>query len=261
MSARVAALPMYDLDRDAVQAWWDALAGAFRDEGLTEVPSSLAWPDDLEAHWRHPRLLLGQTCGHPLATRLRAAVQVVGAMRYGAPGCQGIGYVSRLVVRRSDGGRALADFEGRTAAVNDLGSYSGHVALRRAVQAAGGSSPFFGATLLTGAHRASLQAVRSGAADIAAVDCVTVALVARHAPGLLDGLAILGSTPLAPGLPLITSGRTPAGELAALQRGLARAVADPALAAVRGALFIEGFEPVPAARWVAAVGSPGSAGR
>lgn len=248
LPTRPAALPMYDLQPDAVQGWWQGLAAALRREGVAEVPDRLTWPDDLEAHWLQPQLLLSQTCGHPLVTRLWDAVQVVGAMRYAAPGCEGIHYRSLLVAREGEAG-GLAALAGRVAAVNDPGSYSGCIALRRAVTALGGDERFFGRTIFTGSHRASLAAVRQGAADMAAIDAVTYALIQRHQPALLQGLQVIGRTPLAPGLPLITALQTPAQEVQALQRGLQAACADPRLAAERRALLIEGFGAVPASAW------------
>ena len=47
--------------------------------------------------------------------------------------------------------------------------------------------------------------VQSGAADVAAIDCVTYALATRHAPQLAAGLRVLQRTVSAPGLPLIAS--------------------------------------------------------
>ena len=255
---RLASLPMYDLPRQAVQAWWQGIAGALQAEGLAGVPDTPDWPADLPAHWLHPRLLLSQACGHPLVTTLQGQVQVVGAMRYAAPGCEGTRYCSLLVVRDgealpAEGLQALAGWSGRVAAVNDAGSFSGGVALRRAVQSVAGLSPpaFFGRLLFTGSHRASLAAVREGRADIAAIDAVTHALVARHQPALLHGLQVLARTASAPGLPLITALGTSPQELAVLRRALQAACAAPHLAAARQALLVDGFEPLGAEAWPA----------
>lgn len=258
MPQRPASLPMYDLPPQAVQAWWQGIAIALHAEGLAGVPVAPDRPADLPAHWLHPRLLLSQACGHPLVTMLHGRVQVVGAMRYAAPGCEGTRYCSLLVVRDGDttpgaGLQALAAWAGRVAAVNDAGSYSGWVALRRAVQSVAGrpAQDFFSRLPSTGSHRASLMAVREGWADIAAIDAVTHALVARHQPALLQGLQVLGRTPPAPGLPLITALATPPDELAALRRALQSACAAPQLAAVRNDLLIDGFEPLGAEAWPA----------
>ena len=240
---------MYDADRNAVQAWWRGLAAAMREQGLRGVPDVAEWPADLDRHWHEPALLVSQTCGYPLVTRLAAVVQVVGAIRYTAPGCSGLEYRSELVVRADDPGACLDDFRGRVAAYNDRASQSGYHALRALVAPPAKAGRFFERTVESGSHRASLALVRSGQADIAAIDCTSLAGFRRHAGELLDGLRVIGHTASAPGLPLITAAATLAEELAALRRALAAAVADPALAGVREALFIGGFEPVTAAAW------------
>ena len=109
---------------------------------------------------------------------------------------------------------------------------------------------FFAAEVTSGSHRGSLTLLQDGRADIAAIDCVSLAGLQRCAPELLAGLKVIGSTASAPGLPLVTSIHTSEAELAALRRALATASTDPELADVREALFIDGFEVVPAVAWV-----------
>lgn len=246
---RPASLPMYDADRVAVQAWWQGLARAMRAEGIDGVPHAPVWPGDLDSHWCDPRLLLSQTCGYPLVTRLANVVQVVGAFRYTAPGCSGIHYRSELLVRNDDPGCRIEDFRGRIAAFNDPQSHSGCHALRARVAPLARAGRFFAGSVESGSHRGSLALLRAGQADIAAIDCVSLAAFRRKAPELLEGLRVIGSTASAPGLPLITAAATTPGELGALRRALTAASADPALSDVREALFIAGFEVVPQAAW------------
>jgi ABC-type phosphate/phosphonate transport system substrate-binding protein len=272
---RPASLPMYDADPVAVGAWWHAIADALRAESVAGVPDAIAWPDDLDAHWRDPSLLLSQTCGYPFVTRLSDVVQVVGAFRYTAPGASGIQYRSALLAREGDAGLELADFRGRRVALNALDSYSGWHALRASLAALDGiggdgrrdgdgdgrshahdDSPpprddggFFRDRLVTGSHRASLIAVQASNADLAAIDCITLAGLRRHAPHLLAGLSIIGHTDPAPGLPLVTARRTSAEDLAALRRALDAVSHDPLLADVRDALFIGGFVAAPSSAW------------
>lgn len=248
MTVRVAAMPMYDADRDAVEAWWQGIARALRTAGLRDLPQRLAWPADLDAHWRDPALLLSQTCGLPLVTTLAGKVQVVGAFRYTAPGCAGIGYRSDLVARDDDAD-TIEGFRGRTAAVNGFDSHSGANALRGHVAPLAHGGAFFGRWLATGSHPGSLAALRAGTADLAAIDCITLAGLHRRLPQALRGLRRIGATAVAPGLPLVTAAATPARELAALRRALAAACTDPALAATRAALFIGGFEVAAAPAW------------
>ena len=64
---------------------------------------------------------------------------------------------------------------------------------------------FFGRVDVSGSHFASMGMLQSGLADVAAIDCVTYALAARHAPRRVKGLRVLQYTASAPGLPLIAS--------------------------------------------------------
>jgi ABC-type phosphate/phosphonate transport system substrate-binding protein len=248
MTSRIAALPMYDADRAAVQAWWHGVAELLRAQGLDGVPAQAVWPQDLHAHWLDPRLLLSQSCGHPLVTTLAGRVQVVGAFRYSAPGCEGLNYSSEIVVR-SDDAEAIEAYRGRVAAVNAHDSHSGAYALRAHVALHAVNGAFFGRYRVTGSHRRSLDAVRSGDADLAAIDNITLAGLQRAAPDCLRGLKVIASTEAVTGLPLITAAATLPSDVIALRRALASACAAPALADARSALFIAGFEPVDATAW------------
>ncbi len=239
---RVAALPMYGVDRLAVERFWDALASALREGGVTRVPERLDWPDDLPRHWRDPNLLLSQTCGYPLVEGLDAAVRVVGTFRYDADGAEGTGYRSLVVVRDSDSARALTDLQGRAVAYNGRDSHSGTNALRALVAPLATGGRFFGRTVESGAHRRSIDFVRDGHADVAAIDCVSFALIARHEPEAVAGLRVLARTAPAPGLPLVTARTTSEDELERIRRGIERVLADPKLRDARTALLIAGFE-------------------
>ena len=246
----LASLPMYDADRPAVERLWRAVAGRLRRDGVDDVPEALCWPGDgLDAHWLHPGLLLSQTCGYPIVDHLRGRVQLVGTFRYAVAGCEGIRYSSRLVVREDDPGRDIADFRGRTAAYNAANSQSGYHALLALVAPLAEDGRFFGRAVASGAHARSIELVRSGAADIAAIDCISYACIARVRPRSLAGLRVIGSTGAAPGLPLVTAAATPPDTLAALRRALADLFDDPALDGLRAALFLEGFEVVPPAAY------------
>jgi len=245
---RVASLPMYDADPEAVDAWWRAISRALRARGVAAVPEALERPRELDAHWRDPRLLLSQTCGFPLVTSLSRKVQVVGAFLYTAPGCAGFEYRSELVARIDDAD-AIEGFRGRVAAINSPDSHSGCNALRGLVAPLARDGAFFGTELFTGSHRRSLFAVQSGLADIAAIDCVSLAALRRRDPALFRGLREVGSTASTPGLPLITSATTPPAELAALRAALGAACSDATAANARDALFIGGFESLSAAAW------------
>jgi ABC-type phosphate/phosphonate transport system substrate-binding protein len=229
---------MYDPAPGALDRFWLVLRDAMRREGLAGVPEDLAWPRDLDAHWRDPALLLTQTCGHPFATALRNAVQLVGTPRYAAEGCEGPSYRSFVVVRAGDPAGSLADLRGRRAAINMIGSHSGWNALRAMAAPLARAGQFFASVLETGSHHGSMRAVATGEADVAAIDCVSFALARRNRPELTAPLRILAQTGLAPGLPFITSRRTSPDDLARLRAALASACADP----IARDVLIDGFD-------------------
>ncbi|WP_237832693.1 phosphate/phosphite/phosphonate ABC transporter substrate-binding protein [Obesumbacterium proteus] len=236
-------LPMYGINRDDVELLWQGLSRWLAQEGEADLPPHLCWPDDLYAHWQQPDLLLSQTCGYPLQETLSAKVDVVGVFRYRAPGCEGNDYRSFLVARKQDAGADIGSFLGRKAAYNSEDSQSGYNALRSVIVPLAHHGRFFASTLQTGSHRASLLAIKQGDADIAAIDCVTLALLQKAEPQCLSGLKIIGETPPAPGLPLITAAGNET-RLLRLRRALKKMVEDPSMAAVRSRLLISGFSPI-----------------
>ena len=103
---------------------------------------------------------------------------------------------------------------------------------------------FFSGVNFSGSHRQSLLGLQQGAGDIAAIDCVSWALLARHEPAVLEGLCVIGQTPSAPGLPLITGPQTTAQTLAGLRAALRQLVSDAQYRERCDAQFICGFSPV-----------------
>ena len=234
-------LPMYAMPPEARAAFWAALRLHLRAAGLDDVPEALSRPDDLEAHWRAPDLLLSQTCGYPLTHVLNGHVRYVGTPSYHVEGCTGPSYRSVIVARLGDAATPLAGFRGATAAFNSADSHSGMNILRFHVSLLAAGPSFFGATLETGSHRASVEAVREGRADIAAIDAVTWTLLGRADLAAVAGLGVAMQTAEAPGLPFITAGTTSDARVAQLRAGLAATFADPDLAATRADLLLDAF--------------------
>jgi len=241
------ALPMYTLgDADAANALlWSAIVARLVARGVQDVPDRLEHPQDLDGLWRHPDLLLAQTCGYPLRTRLRDAVQLVGTPLYSAEGCVGSSYRSAIVVPTESGFRSLLDIRGRVASVNAFDSHSGMNAFRATIADVAGGTHFFGSVIESGSHERSLELVGSGEADCAAIDCVTLGLVARFRPDLRARVRILCWTMAAPTLPFITSRRTGSWTLAQLRAALQQVAVDPDLREVRQALLLTGFTVLP----------------
>jgi ABC-type phosphate/phosphonate transport system substrate-binding protein len=145
-------------------------------------------------------------------------------------------------VRQTDVTAALQDFAGRTVAYNSTDSQSGYNSLRALIAPLAIQGRFFGAHVETGGHLRSIDSVREGQADMAAIDCVTLAGVTRYQPERLQGLAIWGETAAYPGLPLVTSATTPAREVSHLRESLAQISSEAAYRNICEPLLIEGFE-------------------
>ncbi len=243
----VASLPMYDLPalRQATDDWWAGLARALTAAGIDGVPRHLERQLGLDEVWRHPGLLISQTCGYPLTHALAGQLRVVATPAYGVEGCDGATYRSVFLVRDGDPAEGLADLRGRRAAINSRTSQSGYNCLRHALAPLAESGPLFSEVVVSGGHGASLAAVRENRADLAAVDGVTFALTARTEPSVVAGLRVLAWSAAAPGLPYVTRADASDDHLEALRAGVLEAAADPQLAAVRQALSLTGFEVLP----------------
>ena len=255
VETRLAALPMYDLPElnEANDELWAAIGLRLRAEGVAGVPRRLSRGLPLHALWTDPDLLLAQACAYPLMTGLTDLVKVVATPRYRAFGCQGPFHRSAVVVRATDRARALADLAGRRLALNDATSGTGMNLLRALVAPLAHGRPFFSRVRVTGSHLASAEAVASDTADLASVDCVSLAHLQRLRPCLAARLSVLTWSAESPGLPLITSRDTDEATLAALRRALADVARDPRLTAVRHELLLEGFSDLPKTHYVSAL--------
>jgi ABC-type phosphate/phosphonate transport system substrate-binding protein len=242
----LAALPMYDYEelRPATDALWSAIANRLHAQGLP-APTTLTRGQKLHELWTNPDLLLAQTCGYPLVTTLKNRVTLLATPRYTAQGCDGANYRSAIVVHASNRAATLANLRGARCAINDTESNSGMNMLRAAIAPHAGLTQFFGTITVTGSHAASIQAVANGEADIAAIDCISWGHLTNFRPKTTQALRVLAWTAPTPGLPLITSLGTTAHTRAALLRALQNVAADPALAPIRDALRLNGFETLP----------------
>jgi ABC-type phosphate/phosphonate transport system substrate-binding protein len=212
---------MYDFSwvRSATDRLWASVRDSLRAQGIA-APEALTRDRKLADVWGDPGLLLGQTCGYPLWTSLRRKVEVLAAPIYGFAGCEGPNHRSFLLAHADDPRETLADFRGDRAAVNGFDSNTGMNLFRAAVAPLAGGKPFFADVIETGAHALSVVAIVERRADVAAVDCVTYALLARGASQLLAQIKIIGETDSTPALPFIASRALPSETRAAVRRAL-----------------------------------------
>lgn len=238
----IASLPMYDWPEveSETDHFWDRLRGHLEGAGIP-APERLTRRADPEAEWLADDLVLSQSCGYPFSTVLKDRVTLVGTPAYAIDAPAG-SYFSVLIGRAEDRTIAISDLAARRFAYNARNSQSGFRAPVRWLASNG--VEMAGATIETHSHRRSIRAVAEGRADFASIDAVSWQLALRHEPSA-GALAILGRTPVTPGLPFISAHAN-----AKLRQRIAVAV-GAAIAGleedVRNALLVTGFvrtEPV-----------------
>lgn len=204
----IASLPMYDWPetREHNDQFWHRLQTELR-QICTTTPAQLSRSDE-HKQWQRNDVLLSQTCGYPLVTSLPETTVVVGTPLYGCQFCENGHYASAILVRQSDHKQALSEFAASTLAFNSTDSQSGYNSFKSLLiqeQLIGKqNTSFFSNAVCTGSHRASIEAVAHGMADICAVDPVSWALAQRF-DETTQLLRILTNTAFTPALPLISS--------------------------------------------------------
>jgi ABC-type phosphate/phosphonate transport system substrate-binding protein len=249
--ARTVGLPMYDPPElhAQVDAWWDGLARAFRAEGIAGVPDRLDRSLALDALWGAPDLLFTQTCGYPLFGAWAGRMRYVATPRHATDGCDGPNYCSFIVVPARSAAQRLEDLRGARCSVSARISHSGYNALRALFAPRAKDGRFFGSVSLSGGHAESVAQLAAGEVDVAAIDCVSYALLSRCRAHVVRRTRIIGRTASAPGLPYATHPDAPPELVARLRAGLARAFADPELAHTRSILLLAGFDVLPDASY------------
>ena len=216
-------LPMYDWieTRVATNALWSCIHYALKRQGIAS-PETLDREQAPELGWLSPRLLLSQTCGLPLIQELRGRVAVLGCFSWRGQSPSG-DYHSVIIARDTFTLEKFNALRGQRAAINHESSYSGCLALKRWLSLVAKTDAFFSNVITTGSHRASVRAVATGLADIAAIDCISWAL-ARRFDSTAQSLKVVARTDDRPGLPLITAMRSSPSMLDGLRVALNEAI-------------------------------------
>jgi ABC-type phosphate/phosphonate transport system substrate-binding protein len=224
--ASLAMYPFFQL-RSSYNELWDNVRARLP----FETPS-LDWSLEHDAACRRDDLLLGQTCGWPLIKDLAETVRVVGTFDCDVPDAYDGTYCSVLVSNVDDSLPQILHRTDLRVAANGADSLSGWISLQAAAALHGVG---LHEVEWTGAHAASIEAVRSGRCHLAAIDAVSWA----HLGG--PGLTVVGSCPRIPCLPLVTAMSSSDAVLGELRAALRAAVGDPAMAAVCNTLKIRSF--------------------
>ena len=251
LAETLASLPWYDLRevRAANDALWDRVASELRARGVVHVPIGLDRSVHYETQWTSPRFLFGQACGYDVRIAHADRLQLVAVPCYTAPGCEGPTYRSFIVVREDSTYEQLEDLRGARSVVNSPTSHSGMNILRDMVAPLHEDGKFFGSIEVSGSHEASLAMLSRQRVDVAAIDCVTFALLERHRPAALSGLRVLVETEPHAAPPFVTGATTSEETVRLLQDALVVALRDRRLRDVFDSLLLGGIEMLPASAY------------
>ena len=180
--------------------YWQLIRESLQDAGI-ENPEFLSQHAEEFFVWKHPKLVLSQTCGMPYRTWLHDIVELVGTPDFGITGCPPGYYRSALVVRADDPRTDVEAFRDAMFAYNQTFSQSGYAAPYWHVTPLGF---WFENRLHTDQHLQSAMAVAEGRADIASLDAVSWRNIETFEP-FAHKLRVLDWTIPTPGLPLITA--------------------------------------------------------
>ena len=251
MTTLAASFPMYELPqtRAPLDVLWKHVARRLRQAGVAGVPAVLRHGEECRRLWADPDLLLSQSCGADVVNRYAGKLVPVATPRYNAPGCQGCYYSSVVLVAGDSTATRAEHLRGSVCVVNSLESHSGANALRALVAPESRKGRFFSRVRTSGSHAGSIAALVQRRADVAAIDCVTYALLDRYRPSCLAGTRRLCYTARAPGIPFVTRAGSTEHVVRQLQHALVDSFEEDEVRAAGEAVFIEGVEVLPPATY------------
>lgn len=220
---------MYDcfVPYDSSDAIWQKIKSSSENKDI--LPAGLDMFSSCYTVWTSgSSLSLAQSCGYPLVREYSAFLQVIGTPIYAAPGCSGPTYRSAIVVASHCSSttldQLLSSSKNLSLATNSFGSFSGWLmflsALSDSYSLVTDPASHLSRVVLTGSHIGSMKAVQLGMADIACIDCVSLALAQAQCPLLMEGIRIIGWGLPAPALPFVTNSKASDKEVAGLRNAL-----------------------------------------
>lgn len=235
-----ASLPWYDLREIqwATDALWRELARHFRQAGVSNVPRRLNRHIAYERQWTSSGFLFGQACGYDVRIAYADQLQIVGTPCFEAPGCEASSYSSYVVVREDSPYHLVEDLRGSRCVINTPTSHSGMNVLRAMVAPLHCDGRFFSTVTMSGSHERSLRMIQQGKVDVAAIDCVTYALLARHRPSEIVATRIIHQTKHVPAPPYVTASSTPPGLLTSMREAVFRTLDQPSIASAKRELLL-----------------------
>jgi ABC-type phosphate/phosphonate transport system substrate-binding protein len=241
-SDRFIACGMYAFTEAQQEAWQGLFEHFFELSGCAPGQVSLKFEHGSEV-LRQPGLWFGHTCGYPLVSHLKDDFSPFCVALFDVPGTSGGLYSSRIIVAADADIQSLAGCRGRVAAMNNSDSNSGMNVLRHAVATIHGGGPFFSSVVTSGGHLNSLEAVAEGAADVAAIDCVSFQLIADWQPRLIERVRVIGDSVKTCGLPFVIPRAADASDIGAITDRLNEAF-ESSTPEIGDRLHLTGFQAV-----------------
>lgn len=161
---------------------------------------------------------------------------------YSAPGCSGSKYASVIVVNDDSKYDDVLEMRGNVGVINGPESQSGANSLFSLVAPKCSDGKFFSKVVASGSHVASLALIQRNKADVAAIDCITYALLQRYRPSALTGTRRLGYTYAAPAPPYITRKEQRPDCIRRFKLALSSAFANPTTRAIGQDVYLSGVE-------------------
>ncbi|WP_157953576.1 substrate-binding domain-containing protein [Zobellella maritima] len=187
----VASLPWYDLPvmQQRLDDFWSELKAQLHVRGAAPLPEMLERRIPLAQQWADPGLVISQCCGPDLFTLPAQLLRPVARPIFSDLDCTPGHYFSHIVTASGAGKNSSGRF-----VVNSTSSRSGCAALFEWATVHGRPCEEL---LVSGSHAASLDCLRAGHAELAAIDA--------HSWPLLDteGIVILGRSTEAPAPPFV----------------------------------------------------------
>ena len=136
-------------------------------------------------------------------------------------------YFCDVIVRRSSSARSFGDLKGGAWAYNDPCSLSGHGGIAARLGPRERTQSFFGRTVRSGSHPASVRLVADGGADVASIDSNVLRILLERTPALREEVRVLESWGPYPIQPVVVRTELDLALKVALRKSLLRTEADP----------------------------------
>ena len=180
----------------------------------TEFVDDIPW-QERERRFDEGAIHAGWICGLPYV--LKADCPRPGLELLAAPEMAAARYARRpvyfsdIVVRRDHPARSFSDLRGSRWGYNEPRSHSGYEVVRCQLAQLGEPTAFFGKTVETGAHQATLRMIVEGKVDASAIDSTVLETEFQRRPVLRRYLRVIESWGPSPAPPWVVTRRLPVG--------------------------------------------------